>query len=1048
MKRLLLLFCLMPLVAMAQKVPFPIQIKGGEILYHPDEKGNRVLDFSYCGYHASEVPIPDDVPVVVYVSPIEGDNALRIQKAIDYVSSLKPDKQTGRRGAVLLEKGTFAIDTPLRISTSGVVLRGVSREETVILKRGVDRGAIVYIEGVNDITYTDTLKVQDVYLPVGESRLQVESFDKQPTQVMIYRPSTKEWVTHMGCADYGGEGGFWAWKAGEIDVMWDRMVVDAQCVNESATLSLDVPLSMPLDKAFGPTWVMPYVWSGRISESGVENLSLVSAYDTRYLKDEDHAWEGVSISNARDCWVRRVNFRHLAGSAVILLPTASRVTVEDCASTEPVSEVGGWRRQTFHTLGGQNLFQRCYARQGINDYAAGLCAPGPNAFVQCDAEEALGFSGSVGAWATGLLFDVVNIDGNDLCLTNLKLKKYGAGWNTANSLVWQSSASLIECYSPTPDNRCYAYGVWAQYEGNGVWGEVDSHVRPRSIFYAQLDARTGKSHEQQGRVMTMGSEPSSSPKVEVAMQLAAEAKLPRPTMKRWIEQAPFHASVSTESVKSLDDLKWEKGKGEKIKEIKTHNSQNKEYSILNGCLSVDGKLLVGGNQTVPWWNGRVRPASYLKAKPHITRFIPGREGIGLTDRIDSTIVYMKRSGTLVLDHNYGLWYDRRRDDHQRVRRKDGDVWPPFYEQPFARSGQGTAWDGLSKYDLTRPNNWYWSRIQEFARKASGEGLLFMHQHYFQHNILEAGAHWVDCPWRAANNINDFGMPEPVHFAGDKRIFSAEIFYDLTHEGRRALHRGYIRQCLDATADYPNVIQLVSAEYTGPLHFVQFWIDVIREWEKETGRNALVALSTTKDVQDAILADPERAAVVDIIDIRYWYYHQGKLYAPEGGKNLAPRQHARLTKTGKVTPNDVYAAVSEYRLRFPDKAVTYYGPSYPQMAWAVAMAGGSLPQLNLNNDELATLLPTLSPVAKSGASIEADKDCWLMSDKKCENILIYNTSGTESLTLQGLSDGKYTCRALEGRRANLGKATTLKTESGRINIQINGKPGQILWLKKK
>ena len=65
----------------------------------------------------------------------------------------------------------------------------------------------------------------------------------------------------------------------------------------------------------------------------------------------------------------------------------------------------------------------------------------------------------------------------------------------------------------------------------------------------------------------------------------------------------------------------------------------------------------------------------------------------------------------MLEHNYGLWYDRRRDDHSRVRRSDGNVWTPFYEQPFARSEKGKAWDGLSLYDLSRPNRWYWYRLR-------------------------------------------------------------------------------------------------------------------------------------------------------------------------------------------------------------------------------------------------------------------------------------------------------------------------------------------------
>jgi hypothetical protein len=190
------------------------------------------------------------------------------------------------------------------------------------------------------------------------------------------------------------------------------------------------------------------------------------------------------------------------------------------------------------------------------------------------------------------------------------------------------------------------------------------------------------------------------------------------------------------------------------------------------------------------------------------------------------------NGNIALNHNYGLWYDRRRDDHERTRRIDGNVLPPFYEQPFARSGQGTAWHGLSKYDLTKFNPWYWSRLREFTEICEARGLVLFHQNYFQHNILEAGAHWADSPWRSANNINNTGFPEPPPYAGDKRIFQAELFYDVTHPVRRKLHEGYIRQCLDNFTNNANVIQFTSAEFTGPLHFMQFWLDTIAEWEND------------------------------------------------------------------------------------------------------------------------------------------------------------------------------------------------------------------------
>jgi hypothetical protein len=303
---------------------------------------------------------------------------------------------------------------------------------------------------------------------------------------------------------------------------------------------------------------------------------------------------------------------------------------------------------------------------------------------------------------------------------------------------------------------------------------------------------------------------------------------------------------------------------------------------------------------------------------------------------------MLAENKVAIDQNYGLWYDRRRDDHQRIRRMDGDVWPPFYEQPFARSGQGVAWDGLSKYDLTKYNPWYFDRLAEFAALADQKGLVLLNHHYFQHNILEAGAHYADCPWRTANNINDTGFPEPPPYAGDKRIFLAEQFYDLSNETRVKLHRAYIRKCLDNFANRSNVIHLISAEYTGPVHFVRFWMDTIAQWEQETGKHALVALSTTKDVQDAILADAARARSIDVIDIRYWWYQtDGTPYAPHGGQNLAPRQHARVLKPKGTSAEQVERAVREYRTKYPSKAVIFSADGAERFGEAIRRAGGSL-----------------------------------------------------------------------------------------------------------
>ncbi len=1003
---------------------FPLSPKGDHIQYQEDAKGNRILDYSYCGYQNSNVDIPN-VPVVVYVTPAEGNQSARIQRAINYVSSLKPDIY-GHRGAVLLEKGTYLLDEPLRITTSGVVLRGANKTETVLVKRGFDRGAVVYIEGRYDYKVAETLDIVSDYVPVNARTLQLASVSslKQGDKVMVFRPSGKEWIASLKCDVFGGGIGALGWKPGDVNLNWDRTVEE---VNGN-TITLNAPLSMALDKGYADSKVLLYSWKGRISEVGVENLTLISDYDKAYSMDENHAWTGVTIDNAKDCWVRNVNFKQFAGSAVIVQSHASNITVEDCIATNPVSEVAGMRRRTFYTMGQHTLFQRCYSEHGVNDFSAGMAAPGPNAFVQCLAREAKGFSGSTGAWACGLLFDIVDIDGHDLMFANLWQDKNGTGWNTANSMFWQCTAAGIYCFSPAEDAKNYAYGCWAQFTGDGEWDESNNHVQPRSLFNAQLGERLGKDVSDRARILPLSTNATSSPTVEMAMELSQEAYKPLLTLDRWINQQTFTAPVSIDGVQSIEEVKY--------KETPKTLAPKMQFAVENGYLVADDCLLVGGRQNVRWWSGSIKGRGLLQATDHITRFVPDREGRGLTDNIDTVIVNMKRRHSLIMDHNYGLWYDRRRDDHERIRRRDGDVWAPFYEQPFARSGQGVAWEGMSKYDLTRPNTWYWGRLKEFADKAETVGLLLFHQNYFQHNIIEAGAHWVDSPWRTANNINNVGFPEPVNFAGDKRVFVADMFYDVNHPVRRELHRQYIRQCLNQFADNGNVVQLVSEEYTGPLHFVEFWLDCIAEWEKETGKKALVALSTTKDVQDAILNNPKYVAIVDIIDIRYWHYRSdGSLYAPEGGKNMAPRQHARKMKVGKMGHEGAYKAVSEYRTKYPKKAVTLFAQNYPDCGWAILMGGGSCPTLSISDKDFLAAVPQMMPVVGSNPDVQR------LSGDNGEVIYLHK-AGTEALQLPA---GTYSVRYIHPKS---GEITVLaKKVKVTDTYTLDAKEAGTYWLKR-
>jgi hypothetical protein len=143
------LYLLISFASLAQKnvkPPSPVaQGEDGKLHYQSDSLGNRIIDFSHCGYMGGDRAIPQ-VPVAVVVPVKAGDATLRIQSALDYVATL-PKDANGIRGSVLLEKGIHTVHGGLLIKNSGIVLRGsgVGTNGTTLLGAGVSRETIVRV---------------------------------------------------------------------------------------------------------------------------------------------------------------------------------------------------------------------------------------------------------------------------------------------------------------------------------------------------------------------------------------------------------------------------------------------------------------------------------------------------------------------------------------------------------------------------------------------------------------------------------------------------------------------------------------------------------------------------------------------------------------------------------------------------------------------------------------------------------------------------------------------------------------------------------------
>ncbi len=991
-------------VSAAPKPPPEIELKNNKLSYTPDAQGNRIPDYSHAGYMGGGIPIPD-APVRVTVTATGGDATARIQAAIDYVSSLPRDAQ-GIRGALLLGKGRFSIGSALNIRTSGVVLRGQGQgiDETVLAATGTDRRTLIQIAGKNDRLLAAENSITDNFVPINAMTLHLRGGGLHTGDIVrIRRPSTEKWINDIGMYQFPGRpdsGDFrFSWKPGQFDLFWDRTITKV----EGDAVTLDAPLTSPLDQKYTAATVATYRWPGQISQVGIENLRLDSQFDASNSKDEQHAWIAISMESAQDCWLRQITATHFVSSLASLLETTQRITVEDCQSLDPISEIAGYRRHSFYTAGQQTLFLRDHSEQGRHDFAIGYEATGPSAVVNCDATGSLDFSGTIESWSSGILFDQLSIPDHSIRIDNREILDQGAGWSGVSCMLWNCQAPVISLQTP-PGEKNWAFGCWGVFTGFGPWGIVNEWVKPDSLYLQQLQER-------------LGDQAVAATHRTTIPILATNAKSIEQLAPALIER------LSHPPAPTLHPL-----------------------SVQNGWLTIDDHLLTGTQAETSWWKGHIDPqrAPDKDYGPAITRFAPGRTGPGVTDDLAELTDNMLAHGQATFAHNWGLWYDERRQDHEQTRRIDANVEPPFWEQAWARSGQGTAFDGLSKYDLTKFNPWYFGRLRQFADLAEQKGLVLVNQMYFQHHLLEDAAHWMDTPWRVTNALQDIGLPEPPPILDRKRIVVANIFYDITQPKLRDFHRNLIRHELDTFAGNPNVIFTTGEEFNGPLSFVQFWLDTISEWENETHQHPTIALCCTKDVQDAILADPVRSKIVNVIDMKYWWYtgHSPDtgaetLYDPPGGEQVAPRKQLTAWK-GPKNHADQPQQVRDYRSRFPDKAIMLsYEDANEKNTWPLVAAGASVVPLHADPTILAAI-PHMLPYE----SKEIAPGQWALAEPG-RNYLVYSTNaGPIQLDL---TDATGDFSAYWGAGTELKAADPVS--AGAIRT-FQATPGSVLWLTRK
>lgn len=485
----------------------------GRLKYVPDKQGNVIPDFSYCGYAAGQKPIPS-APVKVTVQAKPGDCGAMIQSAIDQVSALPLDKD-GLRGAVLLRAGKYAIAGALKISASGVVLRGEGNA-TILFAAGRSQRALIEVDtppGGSEGAKINRRAITDDSVPVGARSFRVESVAgiKPGFVLNVERLSNPEWIKAIGMdrippRTKGEAPGNW----GYLNLGFDRVVtaVDAG----TKTITVDAPIGCAIEKQWGGGRISGHERETRIENVGIERMRLESDFDPKvkakegsleYYADEEHCGTFLVFKGVINSWARELTMAN-SDSGVYVAGGSKWITVRDCRIETFVSRILGGHRYGF-TLDGQlGLVLRCQVNNGRHDFVVGSRVSGPNAFVFCrTGENSYGASEPHHRWSVAGLFD--NVEAPIAIQNRLNLGT-GQGWSGANYVAWNCRGTLVCQKPPTAQN--YAFGhvgkkdpghfarTPADAARNGIkdghWESFGRPMQPESLFVQQLRDRLGE----------------------------------------------------------------------------------------------------------------------------------------------------------------------------------------------------------------------------------------------------------------------------------------------------------------------------------------------------------------------------------------------------------------------------------------------------------------------------------------------------------------------------------------------------------------------------
>ncbi|KAK8876831.1 hemagglutinin-related protein [Apiospora arundinis] len=453
------------------------------------KQGDKLPDFSFCGYHASNDPLPAaNRAATSSLSAGSGDQTKRIQDALDKISS-------SGGGVLHLKAGEYQL-------ASGVVvppktsLRGDGPGKTKIQLKDGTKVAFTMGTKVKGPKVETPVDITDKYVPVGSNKVTVKSASglKAGQSVFIQRAVTQKWVNANGMGNLGKDK---HWLTPKDTVFQPRKI---QAISAN-TVTLDVPLTDQMDSNYMSPKLAPYTPPAASSEMGLEALSITlspSCSGHPISKEGDPKCNG-GAALAVLAWATNIYARDVAirgyNNAINIAQNASLITLQGLTITRDgktdgshgyAADIGISGTQVLVIDSSTHVTDEKVDMRAFPVVTQGLTA-GPNCVVRYSAPQPKMQIQPHAHWAHGFLVDNSS---TPTTFINRAGAGSGHGWAINSGVAWNINDDY-EIQSP-PLGTNWGIGCHGGARGKGNNGTMVAEkeaVTPASLFDAQLAAR-------------------------------------------------------------------------------------------------------------------------------------------------------------------------------------------------------------------------------------------------------------------------------------------------------------------------------------------------------------------------------------------------------------------------------------------------------------------------------------------------------------------------------------------------------------------------------